>query len=577
MAIFDRFSRKNLPDRYLPNLWDILAFALLISLIFFMGAGSKQLTMPYHPGMQVQVLLDMKNLPAYGLYSVMRMIIALILSWIFSLIFATWAAKSKTAERFIIPAIDVLQSVPILGFLPIGFYGFMMLFPHSMLSLQCAAIFALFTSQVWNITLSLYQGLRSVPKDLIEAADMYQLTGWQKYWQIEIPHALPNVVWNSMLSLSAGWFFVVASESITIAHHNIMLPGIGSYIALAVQAGNLSAITQAILMMLFIILIYDQLMLRPLVFWTNKFKGTPQEDDITEKTWVMELCARTRIFKYIGYGITHVWQHIITRPWCTKKPAALKHKSRTFPIDTIMTSAITLIILLALFYTINTWFIPTISLHTLLHVLWLGLLTAIRITLLTLLCLLIWVPIGTAIGSSPKWAYRLQSLIQFVSAIPVNLFYPLCFMLIIQYHLNVNIWTSPLIVLGTQWYILFNVISGTLALPQDTKQAVQLYQVKGIAYWRTFLLPSIFPELLTGTITAVGGAWNASIVAEVVSWKGMELKAAGLGAYIVSSSNSGSFTHLALGVIVMCFYVLVINHFIWQPLYQLAQSRYHRA
>lgn len=577
MAILDRFSRKNLPGGYLPNLWDFIAFGLVVSLLFFLGRTSEQFTMPYHSGMFVSVSLDPKHLPAYGLYSVTRMILALILSWLFSLVFGTWAAKNKTAERFIIPMIDVLQSVPILGFLPIAFYGFMALFPHSLLSLQCAAIFAIFTSQVWNITLSLYQGLRSVPKTLVEAADMYQLTAWQRYWQIEIPHALPNVIWNSILSLSAGWFFVVASESITIASHHVMLPGIGSYIALAIQAGSTWSIVEAIATMLLIILIYDQLMLRPLLVWTNKFKHTASASDgDQDKTWVMELFSRARVFKYVGKGLNLFWSYFVSRPWLPSRTARVVSTSKARWFDKALTVFLLLFMLIAFAHTVKVWFMPSISWALLQHVLWLGLLTALRILILTFLCLLVWVPVGVWIGSSPKWAYRLQPLIQFLSAIPVNLFYPLCFMLIIQHHLNVNIWTSPLMILGTQWYILFNVISGTLALPEDRKQVVMLYRLKGFAFWRLFLLPSIFPELLTGIITAVGGAWNASIVAEVVHWKGQTLVAQGLGAFIVSSSTQGHFSHLALGVLVMCFYVLLVNHLIWRPLYQAVQSRYHR-
>lgn len=560
-----------------PNYWDIVALALVLSIIILLGWAAKQMNMSYELGQTIKISLDPRHLPYYALRTILRLFIALIFSFLFTLTFGTWAAKNKHAERIIIPFIDILQSVPVLGFLTITSTFFIAIFAGSLLGPECVAIFAIFTAQVWNMALSFYQSVRTVPIEFQEAADMFHLSAWQRFWRIDVPFAMPGLLWNTMLSMSASWFFVVASEAFTVANHTINLPGIGSYIAVAIQQADKMAIFYAILTMFIVILLYDQLIFRPLIYWATKFKAEQMGEEKITRSWIVDLFQRTRLVRHSSRLIDSFWDAFVNFRYFNFKPKAktvvLKpplQKSVVIGGYAIFFFFIGLGILL-LFHKIFT----NVTLSESGHVLLLGLITGLKVILLILLSSLIWIPIGVWIGLSARASEIVQPIVQFLAAFPVNLLFPVVVIMIIKYHLNVDVWTAPLMVLGTQWYILFNVIAGTAAIPKDLKQAAANFHVSGWLWWRRLILPGIFPYYVTGAITAAGGAWNVSILAEVVSWGNTHLTATGLGAYITENANTGDFSRLALGICVMTLYVMVINRIVWRPLYNLAHERFN--
>lgn len=579
MPVFSKWTfSKNEPISWsYPNYWDIVALSLVLSVIVLLAWGAKQMATPYHIGETIPITLAPSALPGYALHSVLRMLFAMACSLIFTFIFGTLAAKNKHAERIIIPIIDILQSVPVLGYLSITVVAFIALFPGSMFGPECAAIFAVFTAQVWNMTLSFYQSMSTVPEDLKEAADVFQLSAWQRFWRVEVPFSMPGLLWNMMMSMSASWFFVVASESISVANQNITLPGIGSYIALAVSQANLKAVAYAIIVMFIVILLYDQLVFRPLNEWIDKFKFEQVAEEKESYSWLLKLFQRTRLLRNSGAIKDYIWDHFVNLPIFqsrAKKNVRTKMNPRVqTSVAVIWYVLLTLIVLTSVMVLIHFVF-TTVSYHEAARVFFYGLVTALRVMILIILSSLVWIPLGVWLGLRSHWAERIQPIIQFMASFPVNLFYPIAVMLIVYYHLNVNIWTSPLMILGTQWYIAFNVIAGAQALPKDLLQAASMLNVRGWLWWRKLILPGIFPYYLTGAITASGGAWNASILAEALNWGNTKIEATGLGAYITHYSQLGDFPRLALGIAVMCIYVLINNHIIWRPLYNLAKERF---
>jgi NitT/TauT family transport system permease protein len=498
------------------------------------------------------------------------MALALAASLAFSLAYAALAAKSRRAEKLLIPVLDILQSVPILGFLSITVTGFVALFPGRLLGYECAAIFAIFTSQAWNMTFSLYQSFIGVPQDLREAARMYHLSPWQSFWQLEVPFALPTLIWNMMMSVSGGWFFVVASEAISVAGQDVKLPGIGSYIALATERQDWRAVGYALI----VILIYDQLLFRPLLAWSQRFKVEAIGADEVEPPWFLTMLQRARLFDLLRSLFDHAaalmsraQQAVPRRERRQRRP--LVHARW---VDLGWNSLLFAGTLTAVAY-IVAFVQSEVRFDEVLHVLGLGLITLLRVVVLIALASLVWVPIGVWIGLRPRLAHRVQPVVQFLAAFPANLFFPVVVSVIVAFHLNVEIWLSPLMILGTQWYILFNVVAGTLALPTDYQFVASNLGVSRLLWWRRLILPGIFPAFVTGAVTASGGSWNASIVAEVAKWGDTTLVATGLGAYIAQGTEAGDFPRIALGIAVLCLYVLLFNRLLWRRLYNLAEER----
>ena len=578
------FSQPS--SQIIPNFWDLTAWLLMIAILSSIAWGASRMASPYHLGQTIKISLNPDELPLYALQTTLRMFIALILSFIFTFMVGALAAKNKTAEMIIIPLIDILQSVPILGYLSIFVIGFIWLFPNSRIGPECAAIFAVFTSQVWNMTLSFYQSLKTVPNELVEATQVYQLNTWQRFWRLDVPFAMPGLLWNAMISMSGGWFFVVASEAISVNNQSITLPGIGSYIALATSQGSLTAISYAIITMLLVILLYDQVFFRPLVAWSEKFSlsDIPEE---SRSSWILDILHKAKFTQnilsktgqlfnaFINIKIFNKSKDKSKSKTSHKKTNKYISKNHTNLLYKSLIISFLLIILIISVYLLKEFLWGKISLEKLFHVITLGLYTGLRVMFLILICSLIWVPIGVHVGLNSQLTKRVQGITQFLAAFPANLLFPLFFVLINKFNLNIQIWCAPLMVLGTQWYILFNIVAGASVIPKELKLAAKNMQLSGWTKWKKFYLPAIFPYYVTGAITASGGAWNASVVAEYITWKGHTLSATGLGAYITQKTNQGDFEELALGVIIMASWVTLINIVFWRKLYRYAQSKFN--
>ena len=515
------------------------------------------------------------ELPFYALQSISRILIALFISLVFTFIVGTLAARNKHAERILIPAIDILQSVPVLGYLSITITAFIALFPGSLLGPTFCAIFVIFTAQVWNMTLGFYQSLRIIPADLMEAARMFNLTPWQRFWRIEVPFAMPNLLWNMMMSMSQSWVFLMYSEAISVANQNIRLPGIGSYISLAIQEANIHAIIYAVIAMFFVIIIYDQLMFRPLLKWAEKFNLDPVMDRKPTRMWFTSLLQRTNVVKYLGEKISVWGDAFINLRWSNRiYQEKLKQKSTTGTLLIVLMYIAFFAVLILGGILFGKFIFSQLGLPDIIHAVLLGFASMGRVMATVIISTIIWVPIGVWVGMRPRAAQIVQPVVQFLASFPANLIYPFAVLIIVKFNLDANLWVTVLMILGAQWYILFNVIAGTVNIPKDIYYAANNFGVSGWLWWKRVIFPGIFPYYLTGAITAAGGAWNLTIVAELVTWGSHTIETFGLGAYITQYTTSGDFQRIALGIGVMCILVLICNWLIWRPLYNLAEARF---
>lgn len=562
--------------RPLGNRWDWALLPLVLALLAALAWGASQMARPYHVGEPIPLSLDPWLLPWYLLRTTLRMFLALGASLVFTCLFAVAAVRWRTAERVLVPLLDILQSIPILGFLSITVTGFIALFPGHLLGVECAAIFAIFTSQAWNMAFSLYQSMRTVPAELREAAEVFQLSGWQRFWRLELPYGTPNLLWNMMMSMSGGWFFVVASEAISVSGQDIKLPGVGSYIALAIQQRDLAAIGWAILAMAAGILLYDQLFFRPLVAWADRFRFEEGGSEDAPRSWLLRWLRRTRAVQAMGSAVARWAARSLL--WFPRRFDGTSVRARPRPPNPLLVRAGDALLAGAVLVCIGLLvrFVHTeVGWGEVLHVAWLGLITLARVLVLIAIAALVWVPIGVWIGMNPVWSGRLQAVAQFLAAFPANLMFPVAVLFIARWHLNVDVWLSPLMVLGTQWYLLFNVIAGASGVPSELRHAAQNLGLTGWLKWKRYLLPAVFPSLVTGAITASGGSWNASIVAEYVSWGDTTLQAHGLGSYIAQMTAAGDFPRIALGIGMMCVFVMGLNQFVWRRLYRMAEGGMH--
>ena len=563
--------------RLLPNRWDLVALPLVIGFLLFFSITARETWAPIDTLQSEVISLDPANLPEYAMRTTLRMLAAMVAALVFTFLYGTLAAKSRRAEKLLVPVLDILQSVPVLGYISFTVTFFLLLFPGRVLGAECAAIFAIFTSQAWNMTFSFYQSLRMLPHDLVEVSTNLRLSGWQKFWKLDVPFAMPGLVWNMMMSMSGGWFFVVASEAITVGDKTITLPGVGSYLALAIAQKDLHAVGYVILAMIAVILIYDQFLFRPLVAWADKFRmETTASQGAAPQSWVLNLIQRTRMVQRILRPITRAISRIGNKRF-SLAGGALKALPSESPaaskvIDWVWGTLIAVLTAYALYH-IVLYVGTEVTFAEVGHVFVLGLITLLRVTGLILIASLIWVPLGVMIGLRPRLAQKIQPVAQFLAAFPANLLFPVFVIVILHYHLNPDIWLSPLIVLGTQWYILFNVVAGASAFPNDYKEAAANFRIRGWLWWRKVMLPGIFPYYVTGAITASGGAWNASIVSEYVSWGQDNVVAHGLGAYIAQTTAAGDFPKIALGVVVMSIFVVAFNRAVWRPMYALAENK----
>ena len=557
-----------------PNRWDWALLPLVLSVLVAVGFGAMQMARPFVVGEVTPISLDPANLPYYLLRTILRMFIALGCALLFSFVFAAIAAKYRAAEKVMIPTLDILQSVPILGFQAIAIAPFIALFPGSLLGVECAAIFAIFSSQAWNMAFSLYQSIRTVPPELNEAARVFRLSGWQRFWRLELPFAMPGLLWNMMMSMSGGWFFLVAAEAISVANQDIKLPDIGAYIAVAIEEKNLHAILWAIGAMLAGIILYDQLFFRPLLAWADKFRFEESQGETGQRSWLLNWGRRSR---WMRAGTDRMWAMLRrTLGWFSVSYDGTAPRASARAIHPMWMRAWNIFLLIAAclaLYRLVIFVHSDVGWAEVGHVVWLGLITLTRVLLLIALASLVWVPIAVWIGLRPKYSQRVQGLAQFLAAFPVNLMFPLVVYVLLTLQLNPNIWLSPLMVFGTQWYILFNVVAGASTIPNELRLAADNLGLKGWLKWKRVYLPAVFPSYITGAITASGGSWNASIVAEYVTWGKTTLIADGLGSYIKQMTDAGDFHRIALGIGVMCIFVMLLNRFFWRKLYLLAEDR----
>ncbi|MDU8360729.1 ABC transporter permease subunit [Pseudomonas syringae group sp. J309-1] len=549
----------------------LVAAIALLALFVFYSAG--QMNQPLSVLDSAPVSLDLAHLPSYTLRTTLRMFAALFVSFVFSIVIATLAAKSRRAAMVILPALDILQSVPVLGFLTFTVVFFMSIFPGRQWGLECAAVFAIFTSQVWNMTFGFYQSLRTVPNDLYDVSRQFSFSPWQRFIKVELPFGMPGLVWNMMMSMSGGWFFVVASESITVGDSTVNLPGIGSWLALAIQQKDIAAISWAVLAMVGVIVLYDVLFFRPIVAWADKFRFEQTASHKRPRSRVYDLFRSTRLVPllFASLRIVSDWIPAVRMPRLARIGFTINARWHRYLdlawIALVVSACMTGIYQLACFIG------STLGVEEVVNVFGLGLATLARVAVLIVLASLVWVPVGVWIGLNPRWAERLQPVAQLLAAFPANILFPFAVVTIVALKLNPDVWLSPLMILGTQWYILFNVIAGASALPTDLLEASRVFRVRGWQWWRKVVLPGVFPYYVTGALTAAGGSWNASIVAEAVSWGSDHLYASGLGSFIARATTAGDFQRVALGIVVMSVFVVGFNSLLWRPLYRFAERR----
>ena len=569
-------NRFELPAflRDVVTRWDVLAFVVVIGLVVFLGETSRGLFAPLTQLQLSPITLDPWHLPEYAARTTFRMFAALALSLLFTLTYATWAAKSERAGKLLVPILDILQSVPILGFISITVVFFMSLAPGRVLGAEFAAIFAIFTSQAWNMAFSFYQSLRTIPIELAEAAESFRLSPWMRFWQLEVPFAMPALIWNMMMSMSGGWFFVVASESISVGHTTVALPGVGSYIALAIEQKNLPAIGWAIATMLIVILLYDQLIFRPLVAWVDRFRVEQEPGARVPDSWALTMMRRSRLIQaatlFFHSTVMLTSRAIKRRDDEPRRPISDRPKRS---LDLLWVSLIVAAVVAGLWHIVVV-LIKNTPLREALQVGGLATITMLRVFVLIALASLIWVPIGVWVGMRPRATQIVQPIAQFMAAFPANLLFPIAVFGIVRWKLNPDIYLSPLMILGTQWYILFNVIAGASSIPAEMRYVAANFRIKGWLWWRKIALPAVLPFYVTGAITASGGSWNAAIVAELANWGNTQIEARGLGSYIAEATTAGDFHKIVLGIGTMSLFVVVINRLFWRPLYYYAERKY---
>ena len=517
-----------------------------------------------------------RNLPYYAARSLLRMYIALGLSIVFTLTYGTAAARSRRLRIVLIPLLDILQSVPVLGFLTITVTFFVGLFPGSTLGLECAAIFAIFTSQAWNMTFSFYHSLITQPSELDEATRMFRLTKWERFWQLDVPSSMIGLVWNGMMSFGGGWFFLAASEAITLAGGTSKaLPGIGSYVAVATANKDVPAILAAIVVMVLMVIGVNVLFWRPLVAWAEKFRIETSEAAEAPRSVTLDFLRHSRVPAAIGRPLKPVTRGLdrATRPFGLAEYPLDVPEGRRRAGDLIFAGVVGVLIVWGVWRAL-AYFHAKDLFGQFPHCFALGAITFSRVVVLVIGATLVWVPVGVKIGMSPRLARYAQPIVQVAASFPAIFVFPLAIIVFQKFGISLDFGGIFLMALGAQWYILFNVIAGASSIPTDMREMADQFRLPTVQRWKEVILPAIFPFYVTGGITAAGGAWNASIVAEYVAYGKNPLTAHGLGAYITEASNHANFGEVLVGVIVMSVYVVIVNRLVWRPLYHLAETRY---
>ncbi|MFD9884761.1 ABC transporter permease [Streptomyces alboflavus] len=554
---------------------DVVVAAAVLVLLYLVLRVGQGTTVRFSTDQSVVVDTDPARLPYDAARSLLRMFVALAASVAFTFAYAYAAAKSRRLERILIPALDILQSVPVLGFLTVAVTGFIALFPGSLLGLECASIFAIFTSQAWNMTFAFYHSLTSLPRELDELSRSFRFTKWMRFWKVEVPAGTIGLVWNGMMSFGGGWFFLVASEAISVNNKDYALPGVGSYAGAAVADGDLGKVGWAVLTMAVMVIGVNFLFWRPLTAWAERFKNEQSEADEVQRSVVLTFLRRSNWPRLIGASLRPVGRALgraarvfgtDDRP-LTVDPARRRTGDLAFGIVAGGLIAWGLVDL-------GRYLDDRTGLGVFGEPLLLGLVTFARVVVLVAVATVVWVPIGVRIGFSPRLTRIAQPIVQVLASFPANFLFPLAVWFFLKTGLSIDVGGILLMALGAQWYILFNAIAGAMSIPTDLREAMDDLGVTGRQRWRRLILPGVFPSYVTGGITASGGAWNASIVSEVVTFGGTTLTATGLGAYIAEATADGDFPRLIAGVAVMSLYVVGLNRLLWRRLYRLADTRY---
>jgi len=570
------FPSRGALERPRSRLADVAVFAGAAVLIWIVLHISQGLNVPFDKNVQSgPVSTNPSELPYYAARSLLRMFVALIFSTLFTFVFAIAAARLRRARLVMLPILDILQSVPILGFLSVTVTAFIALFPGSSLGLECASIFAIFTSQAWNMTFAFYHSLVSQPRDLDEASRNLRLSRWQRFWRVDLPGGMVPLMWNAMMSFGGGWFFLTASEAISVNNHHYTLPGIGSYVAAATEQGATGKVLIAIAVMIVLVIGVNVLFWRPLVAFAERFRFEESEAAEAPRSITLDLLRRSHVPEMLGrvFGpIVYPIDRAMAVFGLAEYPLLVTPGRRR--AGDVAFSAVMLALIVWGCYEITTYIQHSCGFGEVAHALGLGALTLIRVIVLLIVCSAIWVPIGVWIGLNPRVSRFAQPVVQVLASFPANFLFPLVTALLVATGASLNWAGTLLMALGAQWYILFNVIAGASAVPNDLREAAANLRLTRGLWWRRLILPAIFPSYVTGAITAAGGAWNAAIVAEVVTYHGHTLTAAGLGSYIAQATGSGDWPRIWVGVVVMAIYVVGINRLFWRRLYALAERRY---
>ncbi|MCQ4084893.1 ABC transporter permease subunit [Streptomyces sp. RB6PN25] len=555
---------------------DVLVGAALVALLYGLVRLAPALNAPFLPGTAPStVSTDPSHLPYYAVRSLVRMFAALALSVIFTFVYATAAARLRRAEKLLLPVLDILQSVPVLGFLSVTVTAFINLFPGSELGLECAAIFAIFTAMAWNMTFAFYYSLVSQPREFDEAARMMRLTKWQRFWRLDVPSGMIPLVWNGMMSFGGAWFFLAASESISVLNHKYALPGMGSYAAAAIRKGDLGEVGIAIAVMVVLVVGVNAVFWRPMTAWAERFRVEESQAPERPRSVVLDLLRRSSVPELIRRPLRPLGAALdrATRPLGTAEHPLTTTTVRERMGDVFFAGAVSVVVVFFAWRALD-YVHTTVGLAEFGYALALGAATFGRVVVLIAAATVVWVPIGVWIGMNPKVTRFAQPVVQVLASFPANFLFPLAAAVFLALGIPLNAGAILLMALGSQWYILFNVIAGAQAIPFDLREAMRSFNVGGPLKWRVFILPAVFPSYVTGGITAAGGAWNASIVAEVVDYDRHHMQATGLGAYITSATEVGDFPKILVGISVMSLYVVLANRLFWRRLYRVAESRY---
>jgi NitT/TauT family transport system permease protein len=562
----------QLPSIEISYLPDLLMFGAGIALFYGVLMVGRTWFGPITQ--EVEISRSPWALVAYAGYSLLRITIAYMLSLAFTLVYGYVAAYNPRAERFMIPLLDVLQSIPVLSFLPGVMLAMVALFPGRQLGVEAGAILLIFTGQVWNMAFSFYASLKSIPKEMREAAKIYRFSWWQRFIEMELPFAAIGLVWNSMMSVAGGWFFLMACEMFVLGSRDFRLPGLGSYLQTAASAGDTRSILYGVGTMIAVIVLLDQFIWRPVIAWAEKFKVEQVESTDTPRSWVLDLFRHSRSLEQI--------RKKTVRPLTERLMLYFSRERKSDEVEprnawtTWLMRVFAVIALAAMSYgVVRVVMILTGLQKAEVHEAVLGLgATFLRVNLTLLLGALWTIPAGVAIGFSPRLARIAQPLAQIAASVPATALFPVVLLLLIRVGGGLGIGSIVLLLLGTQWYILFNVIAGAIAIPTDLKECCSVFRMEGIQRWKKLILPGIFPYLVTGMVTASGGAWNASIVAEYFHFKGQIYTTVGLGATISQATDAGNFDLLLAATMMMAATVVTINRLVWRRLYALAETRY---